>query len=192
MLEVSLVEILARLSWVDLVLVAIMAAGVFVGFTQGLIRYVLNSVAVLVAFVLAAQLKGPLVDLLGFWEAFSPEGRQLLIFTLLFAGFLIGGFFAIRALYHRGRMPIARQLDELGGAIFGLLWVVLIVCFTLVVLDSFFEGGGQTGGWVKSVYEALNGSLVGEFLRAWVLPFAGFLVRPFVPNEITDFIPPLP
>jgi uncharacterized membrane protein required for colicin V production len=45
---------------------------VFVGFTQGAIRYLLNSVAVLVAFVLAAQLKGPLVDLLGFWTAFSP------------------------------------------------------------------------------------------------------------------------
>ncbi|MCC6618972.1 MAG: CvpA family protein [Chloroflexi bacterium] len=191
MLEVRLVEILARLSWVDLALVAIMAAGVFVGFTQGMIRYILNAVAVLVAFVLAAQLKGPLVDLLGFWEAFSPEGRQLLIFNLLFAAFLVGGFFAVRALYHRGKMPIARQLDELGGAVFGLLWVVLIVCFTLVVLDSFFEGGGQTGGWVKAVYEALNGSIIVEFLRATVLPVAGFLVRPFIPSEVTDFIPSL-
>ena len=38
-----------------------------------MIRYVLNAIAVIVAFILASQLTGPLLDLLGFWEAFTPE-----------------------------------------------------------------------------------------------------------------------
>src|SRR5918998_4401050 len=105
------VELLARLSWVDLVIILVLAIGVFAGFMQGMIRYVLNALAVIVAFVLAAQLKGPVVDMLGFWRAFTPEGRELLIFVLLFFGFVIGGFFAIRAMYRRTRLPIIRQLD---------------------------------------------------------------------------------
>lgn len=182
-------EVLTRLSWVDLVLIGILAGGVFAGFTQGLMRYILNSVAVLVAFVLASQLKGPLVELLSFWEAFSPEGRQLLIFNILFFAFVIGGFFLIRQLYKRTRLPIVRQLDEIGGAIFGLLFTVLVISFGLVVLDSFFEAGGQTGGWVRTVYDALNGSVIIEFFRATVIPIAGFLVRPFIPAEVTEVIP---
>ncbi len=152
-------------------------------------RYILNAVAVLVAFVMASQLKGPVVDLLGFWEAFTREGRELLIFNLLFFGFTIAGFFLIRALYKRTRLPIVRQLDEIGGALFGLLFTVLVICFGLVVLDSFFEGGGQTGGWVKALYEALNDSVIIEFFRATVIPVAGFLVRPFVPSDLTEFLP---
>ena len=38
-------ELLERLSWIDLVIIGILAGGVFAGFTQGMIRYVLNSLA---------------------------------------------------------------------------------------------------------------------------------------------------
>ncbi len=182
-------ELLQELSWVDLAIVGALAGGVFAGFTQGMIRYILNGVAVLVAFVLASQLKGPLVELLGFWEAFTEQGRQLLIFNILFFGFTIAGFFVIRTLYHRTRLPIARQLDEIGGAIFGLLFTVLVICFSLLVLDSFFEAGGQTSGWVAGWYDAMNDSIIIEFFRNTVIPYAAFMVRPFVPSEIADILP---
>jgi uncharacterized membrane protein required for colicin V production len=184
------VELISRLSWIDLVVIGILAVGVFAGFTQGMIRYVLNCVAVLVAFVLAAQLKGPIHDLLGFWTAFTPEGRELLIFVILFFGFVIAAWFVIRALYRRTRLPIARQLDEIGGAIFGLLFVALVITFHLVVYDSFFMAGGQTGGWVAGYYEAMNSSLLIAFFRETLIPTAGFLARPFVPDEITRLLLP--
>ncbi|MGI8998172.1 MAG: CvpA family protein [Candidatus Limnocylindria bacterium] len=183
-------EVLARLSWFDLVIIGILAAGVFAGFTQGMIRYVLNALAVIVAFVLAAQLKGPVVDLLAFWRAFSHEGRELLIFVLLFFGFVIAGFFAIRAFYHRTRLPIIRQLDEIGGAIFGLIFAALVLTFQLLVFDSFFRAGGETGGWVAAWYGILNDSLLIQFSREILIPTAGFLARPFVPEEIANLLVP--
>ena len=183
-------ELLTRLSWVDLLIIVILAGGAFAGFTQGMIRYVLNALAVIVAFVLAAQLKGPLVDLLGFWRAFTPEGRELLIFILLFVGFVIAGFLAIRGLYHRTRLPIIRQLDEIGGAIFGLIFAALVLTFQLLVYDSFFRAGGETAGWVASYYQALNDSLIIAFFRETLVPTAGFLARPFVPSEIADLLVP--
>ena len=183
-------ELLAELSWFDLVIIGLLAVGVFVGFTQGMIRYVLNAVAVIVAFILASQLKEPIFDLLRFWNAFTPPGRELLIFWVLFAGFTIAGWFAIRALYRRTRLPIARQLDEIGGAIFGLVFVALVLTFQLVVLDSFFLTGNDTGGWVAAYYDALNSSLIVEFLRETVIPAAGFLARPFVPEDIARLLFP--
>lgn len=183
-------DLLARLSWVDLVIILILAAGVFAGFMQGMIRYALNALVVIVAFVLASQLKGPIVDLLGFWRAFDAEGRELLVFILLFLALVVAGFFAIRALYHRTRLPIARQLDEIGGAIFGLIFAALVLTFQLLVYDSFFRGGGETGGWVASYYAALNDSLIVAFFRETIIPTAGFLARPFVPAEIADLLVP--
>lgn len=183
-------ELLTRLSWVDLLIIGLLAAGVFAGFTQGMIRYVLNAVAVLVAFVLASQLKEPVTDLLRFWRAFTPEGRELLVFVILFVAFVVAGFFAIRAAYRRTRLPIVRQLDEIGGAIFGLLFVALLITFHLVVYDSYFMGDGQTRGWVAAYYDALNGSLIIGFMRETLIPAAGFLVRPFVPDEIARLLLP--
>lgn len=183
-------ELLTRLSWVDLVIIAVLAAGVFAGFTQGTIRSVLNALVVIVAFVLAAQLKGPVFDLLRFWNAFTPEGRELLIFVLLFFGLAIAGWFAIRAFYRRTHLPIVRQVDEIGGAIFGLIFVALVISFHLVVYDSFFRAGHSTGGWVAAYYDSLNGSLIVEFLRQTLIPAAGFLARPFVPDEIARLLLP--
>lgn len=181
-------DLIGQLTWFDLVIILALIGGVFAGFTQGMIRYVLNSVAVIVAFVLAAQLKGPIIELLGFWRAFTPEGRELLVFIILFIGFVIAGFFVVRALYHRTRLPIVRQLDEIGGAIFGLIFVAMIITFQLLVYDSFFMGGGQTGGFVADYYEALNDSVLVQFFRDTIIPTAGFLARPFVPSEIADLL----
>lgn len=183
-------EVLAELSWLDLVIIGLLAVGVFVGFTQGVIRYVLNGIAVIVAFVLAAQLTGPILDLLGFWRAFTLPGRELLVFFLLFTILVIAGWFTIRALYRRTRLPIIRQLDEIGGAILGMLWVALLLVFHLVVLDSFFLGDGQAGGWLRGYYDAMNDSLLIQFARETLIPTAGFLARPFVPDEIARLLEP--
>jgi hypothetical protein len=178
------VELFQSLSWVDLAIILVLAVGVFAGFTQGTIFYLLNSLALLVAFVVAAQLKGPIIDLLGFWTAFSPEGRELLIFMLLFIVLSVAAWFAIWTTYRRTRLPIAKQLDEIGGALLGLLYVALFISLHLVVLDSFFRGGGEAGGWLGGYYDELNSSLIIGFFRDTIIPVAGFVMRPFVPDEI--------
>jgi Colicin V production protein len=182
------VEAFESLSWIDLAIIVVLAVGVFAGFTQGTIVYLLNSLALLVAFVVAAQLKGPIIDLLGFWTALSPQGRELLIFMLLFIGLTVAAWFGIWATYKRTRLPIAKQLDEIGGAILGLLYVALFISLHLIVLDSFFLGGGEAGGWLSGYYDELNSSLIIGFFRDTIVPVAGFVMRPFVPEEIAALL----
>jgi uncharacterized membrane protein required for colicin V production len=188
------VEFFTQLGPMDLFIVLILAAGVFAGFTQGLIRYALNIVVVLVAFVIASQLKRPLYEALSFWEAFTPAVREQILYLVLFVGLVVGGWFIVRAFYQRTRLPIVRQLDELGGAVLGLLFAALSIAFLLVVMDSFFvtaaEGDAAESGPIKGLYDALNSSaLVGVF-RDTLIPTFGFLARPVVPEEIARLLEP--
>jgi uncharacterized membrane protein required for colicin V production len=191
-LEEAVVEFFSRLSPIDLFIVACLAAGAFAGFTQGLIRYALNALVVIIAFVVASQLREPLFDLLKFWAAFTPAVRELIIFLVLFVGLVIGGWFIVRAMYRRTRLPIIRQLDELGGAVLGLLFAALSIVFLMVVLDSFFTAVPDTeaasAGWLADFYRAMDRSVLVEFFRNTLIPTVGLLARPFVPNEIAKLL----
>ena len=185
-------EFLSDLSPMDLFIVLILALGVFAGFTQGLIRYALNIVVVLAAFVVAAQLKGPLFEVLSFWKAFTPELREQLLFLALFVGLVIGGWFLVRAMYRRTRLPIIRQLDELGGAVLGLIFAALSIVFLLVTMDNFFlqapDSAVSDAGLLKGIYDALNDSALVQVFRDTIIPTVGFLVRYLVPSDVADVL----
>jgi uncharacterized membrane protein required for colicin V production len=191
-LEEAVVEFFSRLSPIDLFIVACLAAGVFAGFTQGLIRYALNALVVVIAFVVASQLRGPLFDLLKFWAAFTPALRELIIFLVLFVGLVVGGWFVVRAMYRRTRLPIVRQLDELGGAVLGLLFAALSIVFLMLVMDSFFkvalDADVANAGWLADFYQAMDRSVLVDVFRTTLIPTFGLLARPFVPNEIAELL----
>ena len=181
-------ELFQSLSWVDLAIILFLAIGVFAGFTQGAIVYAANSLALLVAFVVAAQLTQPILDLLTFWTAFSPESRHLIVFMGLFLALAITAWFVIFAAYRRTRLPIVKQIDEVLGAILGLLYVALFISLHLVILDSFFLGEGEATGWLEGYYRELDSSLIIGFFRDTIVPVAGFVMRPFVPDEIAALL----
>lgn len=185
-------EVLTKLSPIDLFVVVALAGGVFAGFTQGMIRSALNLVVVLVAFVIASQLRAPLVDLLGFWDAFTPPLREQILFLILFVGLVIAGLFVVRLFYRRTRLPIVRQLDELGGAVLGLLFVAVLIVFSMVVMDSFFTTSSDAvvagAGPLKGLYDMMNDSILVQFFRDTLIPTFGALARPFVPSDIAELL----
>ncbi len=159
-------ELLAELSWFDLVVIVLLAAGVFVGFTQGLIRYVLNAVAVIVAFVLASQLKDPMVELLGFWDAFTPAGRELLLFwSSSSASRSEGCSRSAPSTIGRACRSSASSTRSAGRSSASSSWRPgdLPSSSSCSTASSF--GGQRHGGWVASLYDALNSSLIVDFLR---------------------------
>ncbi len=185
-------DFLSRLSPIDIFIVLVLAVGVFAGFTQGAIRSALNSVVVLVAFIIASQLRDPLFDLLSFWQAFTPELRQQIIYLFLFIGLLIGGWFVVRAFYRRTRLPVAKQVDEVIGAVLGLLVAALTLTFLMVVMDSFFTRASDAAvastGWLGGLYKALNESVLMEFFRSTLIPTFGAVARLVVPGDIAELL----
>lgn len=185
-------EFLQKLSPIDLLIVASLAAGVFAGFTGGMIRYLLSGAVVILAFIIASQLRDPMYDLLGFWEAFNPDLRRQIVFLVLFVGLTVGGWFIVRVFWRGTRLPIAKQLDELGGAVLGLLFAALLIVMTMVVMDTFFrsapDGVIAGAGPLKGFYEAMDSSVLVDFLRTALIPTFAQLARPFVPKEIAEFL----
>lgn len=186
-------ELIAEFTVTDLVVLVTLAGGVLVGFQQGTLRYILSSVAVLVAFVLASLVKGPIADALApVWRAATPELQELWIYVLLFVIGLIGGWWLVRTFYRQTRLPLYRVLDEIGGAVAGVLFVVLVYSLTLVTLDTAFLRADQATIDAAAVfgplYTFLNDSVIVSWFREWVIPIAGFVVRPFVPDEIDPFL----
>jgi uncharacterized membrane protein required for colicin V production len=192
LLEEAVLDFLSRLSPIDLFVVIVLAAGVFAGFTQGIIRYALNAVVVVVAFVIASQLRVPMFDLLSFWRAFTPDIRLQIIFLVMFIGLVIAGWFTVRAFYRRTRLPIVKQLDEIGGAVLGLLFAALCLTFLLLVMDSFFTVASDSEvastGWLGGLYRALDGSVLVDFFRSTLIPTFGAVARPLVPSEIAELL----
>lgn len=186
-------EVLSQLNWTDLLLIIVLAAGVFFGWTQGLMRYLTATLGTLVAFIVASQLKGPLTDALStFWTAFEPVTREMLVYLVLYVGLTIGFWFIARAFFLRTHLPISKALDEIGGAFFGLLFVVVTIVFGLVVLDTFYDPpldvAVASAGFLDGLYEALNDSLLGGYFRDVVIPTFGYIARPFVPPEIARYL----
>jgi uncharacterized membrane protein required for colicin V production len=187
------VEVLSQLNWTDLLLIIVLAAGVFFGWTQGLMRYLTATLGTLVAFIVASQLKGPLTAALStFWTAFEPVTREMLVYLVLYVGLTIGFWFIARAFFLRTHLPISKALDEIGGAFFGLLFVVVTIVFGLVVLDTFYDPpldvAVASAGFLDGLYEALNDSLLGGYFRDVVIPTFGYIARPFVPPEIARYL----
>ena len=181
-------ELAGSLTWVDLAIILVLAVGVFAGFTQGTITYLLNCLALLIAFIVAAQLQGPLIDLLSFWTAFTAEGRELIVFLVLFIGLTVAAWLVIWRAYQRSRLPIPKQLDEIGGAILGLVYVGLFLTLQLIILDSYFLNGGEGPAWLTAYYDGLNESLIVGFFRDAVVPILAFVLNPFLPDEIADLL----
>jgi len=185
-------DFLTKLGPIDLFIVALLAAGVFAGFTQGMVRYALNIVAVIVAFIIAGLLRDPFDSILGGWNMFAPELRLQLVFLILFVGLTIGGWFLVRVFWRGTRLPIAKQLDEIGGAVLGLVFAALTIVLTLVVMDSFFrtatDATVSTAGPLKGFYDAMDSSVLVDFFRATLIPTLGQAARPFVPSDIGEFL----
>lgn len=187
-------DILRELSWVDLVILVVLLAGVFIGWTGGFLRYALNVVGVVAAFVAASLLKGPISDTLSGWTAFNPPLRELLVFIFLFVVLTIAAWFAVRALFGRAQLPMVRQLDELGGAVLGLVFVVVFVVLLLVTMDTFFRDPSvqaadqEQAGVLIGFYDTMNDSLLVSLLRETAIPVVGYVARPFVPQDVALFL----
>lgn len=184
-------EFIGQFTVFDLAVLVSLAGGVFIGFQQGLLRYILNCVVVLVAFILASQLKGPIANALDdVWNMGTADQQELWIYLTLLVIGIVGGFFLVRAFYRQTRLPIIRQLDEVLGAAAGVLWVALTYVISVVALNTFFlvTDNPDVATILGPIYDLLNESFIISWLNEWLLPIVSFILSPFVPPDVQPFL----
>jgi len=176
---------------VDLLIVVFFMGFFVLGFAQGTIRRLIGIASILFSWFFAALVAEPLSNFLGAnWTQFPKEYSYMVGFaTIFFASsiafaLVVQGYYKPQPLFQK-----ARFADEILGGVLGLVEAALIFGAVLIILDSFFRIPGipvdpQELPFVRSIWEALDGTKVAEVFRDTLIPFFFLLTGVFVPDSI--------
>ncbi len=182
---------LSGIGTVDLLLVLYFIGFFVLGFAQGTIRRLLGLGSILFSFLLAVNLAAPLGEFLGAnWTQFPREYSYMVGFLTVFvassvAFALVGqGFYQPQPLFQK-----ARFVDEIIGALLGLVQAALILGAFIIILDSFFRIPGipadpQELPFLRTIWEALNTTKFVELFRDTLIPAFFALTGLFIPENI--------
>jgi len=193
---VDLGAFLSGISTIDLLIVVYFIAFFVLGFAQGTIRRLLGIGSVLFSFLFAVNVAAPLGDFLGAnWTQFPREYSYMVGFGTIYLAasvafaLVIQGFYQPQPLFQK-----ARFVDELIGAVLGLIEAALIFGAVLIILDSFFRKTGIPVSpnelpFLRQFWGGLDGSKFAELFRESVFPFFFLLTGLFIPENIKRTYP---
>ncbi len=174
----------------DILFLLLLLGALVLGFVQGAIRRLLGIVSLVLAFLIAVNLRDPLGAFLAKnWTQFPTEYSYMLAFLGLFVLGAVLLTILIQGFYHRSLIRNSQALDEIVGAVLGVLQAILLVGLLGIILDSYFKvpGAPHTSGelgFLRSLYEAWDGSEVALVYRDVLIPAFLSLVGWLVPDAI--------
>lgn len=124
------------MSWVDAVIVAVVAGAVIQAFRQGLIQQVVSFLGVVVGVIAAGQLYGDLSSNLDFVGG-GEQTRNLGAFVAIFAGVSVLGQLLATTVRTAASLLMLGWVDRLGGAALGLAQGLIVVQLLLIGATTF-------------------------------------------------------
>jgi membrane protein required for colicin V production len=198
---VNIAETIRSINPFDLVIVLVLFAFFILGFMQGTIRRLLGIAAIVLSFILAANLRQPLGDFLkANWSQFPPEYAVMVGFGTVFVAAMVSSTLVIQSFYQK--VPLFAKhpvIDELLGGVLGIVQGVLILGAVIIILDTWFTIPGQPARdnelpGLRAIYEAYDppGAPVSQtalIYRDALIP--GFLAvtGPVMPDALRAFYP---
>jgi uncharacterized membrane protein required for colicin V production len=195
---VNVAEYIRSINPFDLVIVLILFAFFILGFIQGTIRRLIGLAAILLSFILAANLREPLGEFLkSNWTQFPPQYAVMVGFGAVFAAAIVASTLVIQTYYHK--IPLFQRntvIDEMLGGLLGIVQGVLLLGAVIIILDSYFTLPGRVSEnelpVLRDVYEAYAppgkpASATAVIFRETLVP--GFLAvtGPVLPNGLRAF-----
>jgi len=130
------------MSWLDIVIIVVMAVATFLGLRIGIIKAVLSLAGVIVGVVLAGQYYVALADALPFFSETSDVAKVVAFAIILIVVMVIAVVLA-RLLKWAASVMMLSWVNHLGGAIFGLA-IGAIFCGALLAIWVKWLGAGST------------------------------------------------
>jgi len=129
------------MSWLDLVLVVVLAVGAFLGLRMGIIKAVLSLAGVIVGVVLAGQYYIALADILPFFSETS-DAAKIVSFAIILIVVMVIAAVAARFLKWAASVMMLGWVNQLGGAVLGLI-LGAIFCGALLAIWVKWLGAGD-------------------------------------------------
>jgi len=164
------------MSWLDIVIVVIMAIFTFDGWRHGFLHFVSEFIGLCVGILIALLCYKPLANMLGFISEIGVA--EIVAFAIIWAIVAIGvTILCHRTLEPRIKLVITDRINRLSGLALGLVFSIVLCIYIVLLLDKYVAvppGTSLEGvsGFRQSVTTALNDS----FLANPMIRYFGFLL----------------
>lgn len=149
-----------------------------------------------VSLILAAGLRQPLGDwFASYWTEVPYQFSWMFAMLLSFLALFVLGMILIAVFYKRSRLLTrVAHADEVLGAALGVVLAVVTTAVLLFILDSYYgyraiSGTGGDVGWLRGLWEAVDGSATAAFLRSSVIPVITTVLGPLLPEAVRRLQP---
>ena len=122
--------------WIDIVLLVCLVVPTFIGLKQGLIKAVLSLVGIILGVVLASNFYLNLAGALSFIS--NPSVANIVSYILILVVVMVIASILARLLKAVLKMVMLGWVNNLGGAIFGLLMGAITLGAILAVIVKYF------------------------------------------------------
>jgi hypothetical protein len=180
----------------DIILLGFLAGLTFGGWRTGLLHRLAGLAFLVIAFIAGAYLRGPFGGLVTTFLPDVPADYSSLIgyifvFPVVLAVLHIVSYPFIHRINPRG---LTQEVDRALGAVFGFVEGVLILSAVVVILDTYFAGGGGAGSppgldTIRSLTASFNSSVTVQLLRSTTVPLVLAVLGPFLPSDISSLVP---
>ena len=176
---------LPQINALDVAILAALAAGLFAGWSLGVIRQLLGLAAFYVALVFGAQLH-PWVS--GWIRSIGSQADWVLVdamsFVAIFLVVLLAFNWAGFRVYKDTRVPILKALDNVLGGILGVFSAILFLVIGLAVLRFAFSVPWQEWDGLRLEVTRLYTDSTLEKLFYGFTPTLYLLIRPWLPGGL--------
>jgi len=124
------------MSWLDIVLLAVLAVATFTGLKTGLIKTVLSLVGMIVGIILAGNLSDPLAERLAFISHAGTD--KVVAFAIILIAVMIIASMTAKFLKWATSLVMLGWVNRLGGAVFGFLLAGIFCGAVLAAWLTFF------------------------------------------------------
>jgi len=179
---------------VDLALLAGLFAWFILGVMQGSIRRILGIIAIVFAFMLAANLRGFVGDYLAdHWQQFPAGYNHLLAFAILFCVMAVAFSLVIQGFYNRTDIYAAHPIvDDIAGGLLGLLEGFILLMIAVIILGSYtlperFPGEVDQLRWAHDLL--INQSHIGAAIHDTFVPPIVHILSGLLPSDLVAIFP---
>jgi uncharacterized membrane protein required for colicin V production len=180
----------------DLLLLGFIGGYVIGGWQTGFVRRLAGLLFLAVAFVVGAQLRGPVGTLIGSLFPGIPEGWTDMIgygvaFGAVYTGLTVVAGGILRRVAVGG---MSRATDRVLGAALGGVEGIVLASIAIVILHTYVTPGSTIEtlanmAVLPNLVQAIDGSTIGKLLEATTVPIVLRLLGPLLPSDITSFLP---
>ncbi len=179
---------------VDLAILVGLGLFFFMGVMQGAIRRLLGIGSMMVAFLVAGNLRVPAGNFLADnWTQFDRDYNKMLAFAIIFVVVAVAASITTQGFYKRTDLSAQHPImDDIVGGLLGLLQGALLLLFIVIILDSYPLPAARSGDltYFRDAQDMiLNQSHIAFWLKDHIVPGFLHLLSFLLPGDLVSIYP---